>query len=113
MSVFWDRFGLRQAYLQNRKSTDINTIGEYVSQMVWSSQLMHDEHILRDPVNAARACALDTKYVGKIDFEMEALDKEYMYALGKTKTVAWINNRADISKNVACSSTDDDECNMM
>lgn len=113
MSVFWDRFGLRQAYLQNRKSTDINTIGEYVSQMVWSSQLMHDEHILRDPVNAARACTLDTKYVGTMSFEMEDADKEYLYALGKAKTVAWINNRADILKNAACSSTDDDECNVV
>ena len=66
---------------------------KYIQALVQAHMLGTEEQLFRDPNNVVRCCVLDTKYVGTMDFDLEAGDKEYLYKLGKTVSRKWIDER--------------------
>ena len=64
--------------------------------MINSMYNVGEEGLLRDPSNAKRICSLRTKYVGLLDLKLEQGDKDFLYALGKRDTIAWLRQKAGI-----------------
>lgn len=91
---FWEQWGIRHAYMKNRKPKPITKLAGLGGEMLNSMYNVAEEALLRDPNNAARICSLGTKYVGLLDLKLEQEDKEFLYALGKRDTIAWIKKRA-------------------
>jgi len=93
---FWGKFNVRHAFMKNRKPLAIETLGSFGDQMINSMYNVGEEGLLRDPSNAKRICSLRTKYVGLLDLKLEQGDKDFLYALGKRDTIAWLRQKAGI-----------------
>ena len=91
---FWEQWGIRHAYMKNRKPKPITSLAGLGGEMLNSMYNVAEEALLRDPMNARRICSLGTKYVGLLDLELEQEDKDFLYAIGKRDTIAWIKKRA-------------------
>ena len=91
---FWEKFGIRNAYLKNRKPKNITSVTDLAIELLSSVALVtNTESLLRDPNNAKRICSLNTKYIGLLSLKMEIADKQYLYELGKRDTIAWVKDR--------------------
>lgn len=93
--IFWENYGIRNAYLKNRKPKKITSLGGLAGEVLNSIILVAEEGLLRDPNNAKRICSLNTKYIALLSLEMELADKQFLYELGKRDTIAWIKDRYD------------------
>jgi len=91
---FWEKWGIHNAYLKNRKPKRISSLASLAGEVLNSIMNVAEEGLLRDPNNAKRICSLSTKYVGLLDLEMEQADKDFLYELGKRDTIAWLSERA-------------------
>lgn len=83
-------FVARHAYMKNRKPKALDTLSSLGGEILNAMHNVAEESLLRDPNNAKRICSLGTKYVGLLDLELEQEDKDFLYALGKRDTIAWI-----------------------
>lgn len=102
-SNFWGRFHVRHAFLKNRNPKPLRKLSTLGGEVLNSMYNVAEEGLLRSPCNAKRICSLGTKYVGLLDLEVEQEDKEFLYALGKRDTIAWLRQKAEQHKTeVAC-----------
>lgn len=97
-SKFWGRFHVRHAFLKNRNPKPLRKLSTLGGEVLNSMYNVAEEGLLRSPCNAKRICSLGTKYVGLLDLEVEQEDKEFLYALGKRDTIAWLRQKAEQHK---------------
>ena len=90
VSKFWENYEVRNAFLKNRKPINISSLGDLAGQTFNSIFTVNEETLLRDPHNAARVCNLSAKYVHTLCLELEQDDRDFLCALGKRDTLAWI-----------------------
>lgn len=70
IALFWESFGVRNAFLKNRKAKPIKTLESLMTETLQSILVVAEEALLKDPNNAARVCVLTTKYVGVVTFDL-------------------------------------------
>eukprot|EP00571_Detonula_confervacea_P003366 CAMPEP_0172325364 /NCGR_PEP_ID=MMETSP1058-20130122/53821_1 /TAXON_ID=83371 /ORGANISM="Detonula confervacea, Strain CCMP 353" /LENGTH=1030 /DNA_ID=CAMNT_0013041887 /DNA_START=6 /DNA_END=3098 /DNA_ORIENTATION=- len=91
---FWDRFGVRHAYMKNRNAKPINSATSLLGELLNAMHTVSEENLLRDQNNATRICTLNTYYVDMLDLHLDQEDKEFLYKMGKITSIEWIKGRA-------------------
>ena len=95
-----DRFGVRNAFMKNRKSVPLEGFPQILSQIMRSFTTVIEEPMMRDHSNASRSCTLSSHYVGLMDLELEEEDKEFLYMTAKRDALKWIKNHASEIQNI-------------